>query len=509
MKKLLALALTLALLLTTAAMAEPFGAGKTLSLSCLEGWYSAVTINDNLPIWQEIEKNTGVHIQWEAIGDYDTAIQPRVAAGQELPDMMLIPPTWSNAGVYKMALDGTIIPLDDLIEEHAPHIKAFLEANPFLKGMVTAPDGHIYSICDTPMFVNDLVVQCALFIREDWLKEFNLEVPKTIEDWHNMLTAFKSKTDTLFGLEAVPFATEGSAKTKLNVFTCAFDLPTQVGMWWYDENGKVFFTYTSDQYKAYLTEMAKWYAEGLVDQETTRDTPSYEALISTDVVGSCRYLDGYWELVNGLLASAGSAGNYILVTPPASGDKLITKRDSTWNHYGITKYCDDPVTAIKWMDYVWGSDEGVTINEWGLKGVTYDVDENGNKYYTDFVRKNPDGLDPYNALRSLGASDTIMVRTPAEVYAALVDPYVLAYGESLREDRVEPFPQVMATEEEQAIIDRITPDLETYCNETIEKFITGIEPLENFDAFAEKVKEIGMEELLAVKQAQFGRSGMK
>ena len=261
MKKLLALTLALALLLTTAAMAEPFGEGKSLSLSCLEGWYSAVTINDNLPIWQEIEKNTGVHIEWEAISDYDTAIQPRVAAGQELPDMMLIPPSWSNAGVYKMAVDGTIIPLDDLIEEHAPHIKALLEANPTLKGLLTAPDGHIYTICDAPMFVNDMVVQCALFIREDWLKEFGLEVPATIDDWHNVLTAFKGKTDTVFGMDPVPFATSGTVMEKVNVFTCSFGLPAQVGMWWYDEDGKVFFTYTSDAYKAYLTEMAKWYAE--------------------------------------------------------------------------------------------------------------------------------------------------------------------------------------------------------------------------------------------------------
>ena len=213
MKKLLALALVLALLLTSAAMAEPFGEGKTLSLTCLEGWYSAVTINDNLPIWQIIEENTGVHIAWEAISDYDTAIQPRVAAGQELADMMLIPPSWSNAGVYKMALDGTIIPLDDLIEEHAPHIKQFLEENPILKGLITAPDGHIYSICDAPMFVNDLVVQCALYIREDWLQQLGLEVPKTIEDWYNVLTAFKGKTDTVYGLEAIPFATTGSVRT--------------------------------------------------------------------------------------------------------------------------------------------------------------------------------------------------------------------------------------------------------------------------------------------------------
>ncbi len=36
----------------------------------------------------------------------------------------------------------------------------------------------------------------------------------------------------------------------------------------------------------------------------------------------------------------------------------------------------------------------------------------GKKQFTDFVLNNPDGLDPYNALRSLGASNTILVQTP-------------------------------------------------------------------------------------------------
>lgn len=121
MKKILALVLALILALTAAsALAEPFGNGETLSFACLEGWYSAVTINDNLPSWQKIEENTGVKIAWEANSDYNTAMQPRVAAGQELPDIMLIPPAWSNSGVYKMALDGTIIPLDELIENTLP-----------------------------------------------------------------------------------------------------------------------------------------------------------------------------------------------------------------------------------------------------------------------------------------------------------------------------------------------------------------------------------------------------
>ena len=98
MKRILGCLLTLTLLLTgtIVAFAEPFGEGQTLSLSCPEGWYSAVTLNDNLPVWQEIEKATGVHIAWDANADYDAAMQPRVAAAQQLSDIMLVPPAWNS-----------------------------------------------------------------------------------------------------------------------------------------------------------------------------------------------------------------------------------------------------------------------------------------------------------------------------------------------------------------------------------------------------------------------------
>ena len=64
---------------------------------------------------------------------------------------------------------------------------------------------------------------------------------------------------------------------------------------------------------------------------------------------------------------------------------------------------------------------------------------------------------------------------------------------------------VMATVEEQAVLDRIEPDFNTFCDESIEKFIAGITPMSEFDAFVEKLNAIGLEELLAVKQAQFDR----
>jgi putative aldouronate transport system substrate-binding protein len=514
-KRLLGIALVVTVLLAAAIPAsaeiEPFGEGKTLTFSCLEGWYSAVSINDVLPVWKEFERRTGAVVEFEAFGDYNAAMQPRVAAGQDLPDIMLIPPAWGNSGVYRLATDGLIIPIDELITEHAPNIVMLLDANPALKGLLTAPDGSIYTVADAPMFVNDMVVNNAMFIRQDWLDALGLPVPVTIEDWYETLVAFKSYDSTGTGKETVPFSGMQATRIFAGIFTGGFGMPIGADKgWWYDEDGHVENIYISDTYKDYLTEIAKWYDEGLIDMESTRDESNFQSLVATNVVGSFSTLAEYITLYNNMLETSGVVGKFSLIAPPAlDGKQLqIVKRDPTWNHYGITKFCKDPELAIKWIDYVWGSDEGVTLNEWGFLGETYDIDENGNKYYTDLVLNNPDGLDPYNTLRNLGGSNTILVRTPAEVFIALMQgsPSV-DYGATLQQFRVEPFPQVMGTDDEQKIIDRIQPDLDTYFDESIAKFINGSASLDEFDDYIATVMSIGYEELRDVKQAQFDRSG--
>ena len=489
------------------------GVNDTLSFACLEGWYSAVSMNDNLEIWQAIEDITGIKIEWEANGDYDTAMTPRIASGQELPDIFMIPPTWGNSGVYKLASDGILTQLDDLIAQYAPDITQLLNEDAELKGMLTAPDGNIYTVADTPKYVNELVAQYALLIRQDWIDTLSLPQPETIEDWYNVLISFKNDDPNGNGAnDEIPFSGIGDDYGYLTAFKSAFGLPVGVEAWWYDENGKVLCTYTTEEYRSFLTEMHKWYEEGLLDMEMNRDEANFQSLCSTNIAGAFSNLSERQTQYDNLLNTSGfpEARHTILANPKDDeGDLIILKRSPTWSHYAIPTSSTKAELAIKWINFVWGSDEGVTFTEWGIEGKTYTV-ENGKKQYTDFVLNNPDGLDPYNALRSLGASNTILVRTPSEVYAALnSESDAISYGESIIEYRREPFPGVMSTDEEQDILDVYEPDFNTYCSESIVKFITGEQSMDTFDDFVSTLNSIGLDKLLEVKQAQFDRSGMK
>ena len=77
----------------------------------------------------------------------------------------------------------------------------------------------------------------------------------------------------------------------------------------------------------------------------------------------------------------------------------------------ITKSCEDPVRAIKFMDYLC-SDEGQILYHWGIEGENYFLDENGKPYRTDEevakAQSDPDyhkntGIDNYTGFPIYGA----------------------------------------------------------------------------------------------------------
>ena len=507
-KSMISLLLALCLLLTGVSFAEgytlPIGDGVNDSINFMtkEGWYAPVSMADNLETWQEISKITGININWDVPADYGNVYTTRIASGNLEADIVRV--NMGDVPVYSS--DGYAMALDELIAEHAPNIQKVLEEDPELKNMMTSPDGHIYFIAESAKDVNDLVMPTALFIRQDWLDNLGLEAPTTLEEWYNVLTAFKNGDPNGNGIaDEIPISGI-SAEGIMEWFMSAVDIPAGVNEWWYTEDGQAYHVYTSDAYVEILTEMAKWYAEGLIDTDLTRDEANFQSLVSTNVVGAFKHLSERENQYNNLLATSGHTGSYSLVVPPKGTleDVPAVKRNPFFGAYIIPYNAENAVLAIKFIDFVWGTEQGVTLNEFGIEGKTYEVVD-GKKVFTDFVMNNPDGLDQYNALRSLGCSNNCLARTPAEVYEALhTNDNAVSYAESV--NMVEPFPtQIIVTDDEQEVLSTYANDLSTYTSEGRVKFLTGVTPMEEYQAFVDGMAEYGLEQVLEVRQAQLDR----
>lgn len=141
------------------------------------------TIEDNR--WTRwINENAPVKVKFVPI--------PRSGAAEKLntlfasgtaPDLITL---FEKDYLNSLITQKQVIALDELIETHSIYYKEVLAQYPVLRKMGMGTDGHLYKIGK----VNGLDINGLLFIRGDWLKKLNLELPKTSEELFAVAKAF-------------------------------------------------------------------------------------------------------------------------------------------------------------------------------------------------------------------------------------------------------------------------------------------------------------------------------
>lgn len=521
-KKFLSLLLTLCMLIPCAALAAenytlPLAPdGAHLSFTLQENYYAGSSYADNLPVYQELEKLTGVSIDWDVVelNSFNETMEIRLASGSKLSDIIQLP-NYNGADIMRYAKAGLIQPLDELIDQYAPNIKKlFFEDVPELGRTMTGYDGHIYAIPQNFYGMNFVAPFC-LTLRKDWLDNLGLDVPTTLDDWYTVLKAFKEQDPNGNGLaDEVPMSTQGNVSSVENAYAylaTGFGLTAPVTVQYYpDENGKVVDQYRLPEFKEYLTFLNKLYEEGLIDTAFSVDGTKLTAMAAQNLLGSTGYYaDSSTTLQKSAQASGAEDAYYMCIPTPLDQDGNPGRqvgRTLTGFRYAISKDCQDPVLAIKWIDYCYANPEGRDLMHYGIEGVHWNWNEDHTqRVWTDLVANNPDGLAIYNALRKDGAYATQFTNRTKEFFEMMVEDYVLSDVQAILPTIVDAYPAVIATPEESERLTSLTADLNTYQNEMIQKFIMGQAPLDKFDEFVATLEAMGADEVLRIKQEQYDR----
>lgn len=524
MKKWFSLVLAVLLAFSTvAAVAEgyelPIGTYETdsLTIACNDNYYAAASYAEPLEVLEWIENRTGVQINWDVTvpSQYDEVMRVRLAAGVDMPDIVQIPGSYANKGeVYSYAMQGILIPLDELIKKHAPNLaKLIWEDMPELGAAMTAPDGHIYHIAQN-FDGSNRVASKGLLLRTDWLDTLALSVPTTADEWYTVLKAFKEQDPNGNGQpDEIPLTAFGpNPLTEYGYLATAFGLAAPA-VKYIDENGKAVCQFDLPGFKDFLAFLNKLYAEGLMDaQYTLGDESKMNALASKDIVGCSAHFADLAELWEGTARAASNpnsaAAEYHMVPSPKAADGSdirLLARSLTGFCYGITRDCKNPELAIKWIDYVYANPEGRDTMSYGLQDLTYTVSADGTKAWTDFVSKNPDGLNTASALRSVGAFPAQFTNRTFDFGKMLYSARASKESEAVAQYQILPFPQVMGLEDELDQITSLSADIDTYESEMIQNFITGQASLDEFDTFRETVRSMGGDELTQIYQNQLDR----
>ena len=164
----------------------------------------------------------------------------------------------------------------------------------------------------------------------------------------------------------------------------------------------------------------------------------------------------------------------------------------------ITSTCKNVDRVVEWLDYMYSA-EGQMLLNMGIEGTHYTM-QDGEPIFTDYILNNPDGLSPKQAVGTFTIAQGTMpsVLCFSET-SQLDDAAVLEAKENciipfLEESNKYVIPGTLSFSSEKDAERRAAmADIETYVDEMVMKFITGREPIENWDTYVAKVKEMGIE----------------
>ena len=163
------------------------------------------------------------------------------------------------------------------------------------------------------------------------------------------------------------------------------------------------------------------------------------------------------------------------------------------------------------MDYLF-TDDAYLLTNYGVEGEAYIIDADGNPQWTDLVANNPDGLSFFFAgyRYAANAATTYLPRIldVETTFQDFTDDQWDIYNACLNLPRGEyNFPAyVKMTSEEESRYNNIKSDLSITYEEMTLRFIVGDADIdEEFDAYVQNMYQLGLQELINIKQASYDR----
>ncbi len=351
---------------------------------------------ENNEVLNQLQKDTGISIDWNCLSDsLGEQVNVRIAGG-DLPDAFM-GVGFSNYDLTNYGEDGTFIDLTPYItEEYMPNLTKILDEHPEIRTAITMSDGCIYGLpagekmgtaaIGAEEDYNIYTIPQFSMINKAWLDELGLDVPTTLDELHDALVAFQENdmSATYYGNDpgtTIPMSTGFDQWCwGQNIFYAGFgftnwpnDVINDLVL---NDDGTVEFVCADDKYRDALTYFHDWYAEGLMDQEMFSQS-------DTQLISKCS--QGYvgvstWWYIDELMGDYADDYVFLPILDGPDGTHNVTVRSGGGTNSGnlsITSACESPINLLKFFDQ-WYDPEIVMQLQYGPIGTYFtEQDENG------------------------------------------------------------------------------------------------------------------------------------
>lgn len=398
-------------------------------------------------------------------------------ASNEYPDILR-----PIGGVEQTLIQqGGALALDDLLPEYAPNVWNNIPQEAWDVVRSASDDGKIYYV---PKVY--LVPERAPMIRQDWLDAVGMDMPTTVEEYKDVLRAFRDQDPNGNGQpDELPTSGREYGKWMDHLFSIY-----GVAMWegnpeWDIYEGEIQYAGVTENMRAAIEFIRDLYAEKLLDNETFLNKGDvWQAKINNNQVGSWYHLPaGLRDRYAAMLQGAPDAYVVGMPLPKAEGfEGFVTMKSMGEPEWIIPLASEDKAPyALKLLDFFYdrANDEFI---RYGIEGKQHEVVD-GKKVLIPATDDTPIAL----GMRNLTTEEDMQVRIeegfPEDQQQMVKDIFVVSTADARR---------IAGDGLPNTVYDGY-PDIQSHklFQEYLTKIVIGEWPIEKFDEFVDRWNKAG------------------
>ena len=323
--------------------------------------------------------NVHVNLQWFDAGTYGTSVPMMIQGGDDLDLMMFTPVPSASYTAFLSA--NQLMDITDLLDEYGQNIKEI--QGDLIKGCQL--NGRIYGVGN----YGGKGGYQVMLIRKDVLEEVNrLEDAEKATSWSEIEDIMKDvvaagytgfiNTDNEGGVlypNGYFNGPDAFADNKCTDFIGDGNLLLSTDT----ETDTVQCKYLTEDFKEKCERVARWYDEGLVykDAATSKD---YGDTLIRNGVGVAEVIEGDGTSVSRVTANTGHECIGIKIC-----NKEVMTSSCTKFGYGIPITAKNPEAAMKYLNFIYTSEEAMNTLTWGVEGRDWVLNDDGYATYPDGV----------------------------------------------------------------------------------------------------------------------------